>query len=987
MSDKKKKKSRLDQASIDQSIGESIRVYALAKYLHRSSKDIVTSLQEHGIAKRAQSNLSRQEALQVIEWLGDATGETAGDGAEAEEKLRHRIEKNVENEIHQIEQKVEKDLNEKIDDAQEKKKLRHQVEKNVENEVHQIEQKVEQELEQRLSNDSGTGDSSSPHKADEADLAALSAAVPLFLAPQLPEPELEDYAEEDDLAASADNADSADSAGNADNASNVGKAARKESADTSPKTPQDSQDAEQITEPVSIHGSTRLEAQRRRRAEMREEARKKRHVVSQAEFLARRESVVRTMIVRERERTDHPGSVTQVCVLEDGMMVEHFVTSEAQASMIGNIYLGRVQNVLPSMEAAFIDIGKGRNGVLYAGEVNWRQAGLGGKSRKIEHALKSGDQVLVQVTKDPVGQKGARLTTQISLAGRYLVYVPEGRSAGISRKLPAPERKRLKDILRRVVPKNGGTIIRTAAEGVSEQAIAADVQRLHNVWEHINELSHKEKESKGAKPVTLYEEPNMLVKVIRDLFNEDFSELIVEGKRVWNIVHAYISSVAPDLSDKLIRFNPKDHGGQNAFEVYRVDEQLEKALSRKVWLPSGGTLIIDRTEAMTVIDVNTGKFTGSGGNLEETVTRNNLEAAEEIVRQMRLRDLGGMIVIDFIDMVLPENQDLVLRRLKETLGRDRTRHQISEVTSLGLVQVTRKRLGTGLLETFATECQHCEGRGVIVHADPVEYYDESAFDKPQEQDQESTPDADSVAPSEKPAKAKAKRSIEELAAAVIKNMDTDSDEDSVEQDVIADNSRSNTTADTSVLDIVDSALARAHEEDPDEPSAQNYLPADDYAFDRKQRQHGTQSRRRVVRANSAAAQEKRTDEQHEAATHEAVRGGTQAEETKTVGSSRAAVKRRRAVRKNTHAVQAEVIEIEQTSTTHPEQQTKQTKQSVRESAKRHRRRVVRKNKHMDEGDTRVGNATRDVVEVYEKQKTSHTSGRGRGRRRVTRKHN
>ncbi|SDR78765.1 ribonuclease E [Corynebacterium timonense] len=475
-----------------------------------------------------------------------------------------------------------------------------------------------------------------------------------------------------------------------------------------------------IDEPRGIKGSARLEAQRRRRSERREEGRKRSRIVSQAEFLARRESVTRTMVVRERDRHDGHGRITQVGVLEDGLLVEHFVTSEQHASLIGNIYLGRVQNVLPSMEAAFIDIGQGRNGVLYAGEVDWKAAGLGGRSRRIEQALKSGDQVVVQVTKDPVGHKGARLSTQISLAGRYLVYVPGGRSAGISRKLPAPERKRLKEILGRVVPGKGGAIIRTAAENVPEDAIAADVNRLHAQWEAIQEKAEQEKSSKGAKPVTLYEEPNLLVKVIRDLFNDDFTELVVDGKRPWNVVHAYVSNVAADLEDRLVKYDRSEHGGADAFETYRIDEQIQKALSRTVWLPSGGTLVIDKTEAMTVIDVNTGKFTGSGGSLEETVTRNNLEAAEEIVRQMRLRDLGGMIIVDFIDMILPENQELVLRRLKEALGRDRTRHQVSEVTSLGLVQMTRKRLGTGLLETFSTPCETCGGRGILLSEDPVD---------------------------------------------------------------------------------------------------------------------------------------------------------------------------------------------------------------------------------------------------------------------------
>ncbi|MFO6504590.1 translation initiation factor IF-2 N-terminal domain-containing protein [Corynebacterium freneyi] len=478
-----------------------------------------------------------------------------------------------------------------------------------------------------------------------------------------------------------------------------------------------------VDEPVAIKGSTRLEAQRRRRADRRAESRK-RHVISEAEFLARRESVERTMVVRERRRHDGDGMVTQVGVLEDDLLVEHFVTSDTQTSIIGDIYLGRVQNVLPSMEAAFIDIGTDRNGVLYSADVNWRSFGASGRSRRIEHALKAGDQVLVQVTKDPVGHKGARLSMQISLAGRFLVYVPGGHSAGISRKLPEPERKRLKEILKEVTPQGSGTIIRTAAEGVTKEAIAADVNRLEGLWRDIDKRTAEAKSRKGAKPLTMYEEPDMLIKVVRDLFNEDFSRLVVEGDKAWGVVRSYVDEVAPDLSDRLQRYHAEQHGGEDVFAHHRIDEQLAKALDRKVWLPSGGTLIIERTEAMTVIDVNTGKFTGAGGNLEETVTRNNLEAAEEIVRQMRLRDLGGMIVVDFIDMVLPENQDLVLRRLKEALGRDRTRHEVSEVTSLGLVQMTRKRLGTGLLETFSTTCEACNGRGLIIHVDPVDHEQE-----------------------------------------------------------------------------------------------------------------------------------------------------------------------------------------------------------------------------------------------------------------------
>jgi ribonuclease E len=450
-------------------------------------------------------------------------------------------------------------------------------------------------------------------------------------------------------------------------------------------------------------------------------------VLSEAEFLARREAVQRVMVVRDKVRTEppHQGSrYTQIAVLEDGIVVEHFVTSAASASLVGNIYLGIVQNVLPSMEAAFVDIGRGRNGVLYAGEVNWEAAGLGGSNRKIEQALKPGDYIVVQVSKDPVGHKGARLTTQVSLAGRYLVYVPGASSTGISRKLPDTERQRLKEILREVVPADAGVIIRTASEGVKEDDIRADVNRLQERWNQIEATAVETKQKAAGAAVALYEEPDVLVKVIRDLFNEDFAELIVSGDDAWATINDYVKSVAPELVAKLTKYGPAElSGGQTApdvFAVHRIDEQLIKAMDRKVWLPSGGTLVIDRTEAMTVIDVNTGKFTGSGGNLEQTVTKNNLEAAEEIVRQLRLRDIGGIVVIDFIDMVLESNRDLVLRRLTEALARDRTRHQVSEVTSLGLVQLTRKRLGTGLVEAFSTLCPQCAGRGILLHADPVD---------------------------------------------------------------------------------------------------------------------------------------------------------------------------------------------------------------------------------------------------------------------------
>lgn len=485
--------------------------------------------------------------------------------------------------------------------------------------------------------------------------------------------------------------------------------------------PAERDEADIVDEPVRLKGSTRLESRRKWRQENRREPR---HIVSRGEFLARRESVERKMVVRDSERTDKEGLTTQVGVVEDGMLVEHFVTSETQSSIVGNIYLGTVQNVLGSMEAAFIDIGTGRNAVLYAGEMNWHSPHLHTKARRIEQALKAGDQIMVQVIKDPVGHKGARLTGRISFAGRYLVYFPGGTTAGISRKLPEGERKRLKDILTRVVPGEGGAIIRTAAENVEEERIGEDVERLHRIWEGVEKDESKARNRKGAKPITLYEEPNMLVKVVRDIFNEDFTELIVDGEKSWATVRDYVGRMAPDLKDRVIKWHAQQNGGQDVFAAMSLDEQLSKALSRKVWLPSGGHLVFDHTEAMTVIDVNTGSFIGAGGNLEETVTQNNLEAAEEIVRQMRLRDLGGMIVVDFIDMVLEENQDLVLRRLTEFLGRDRTRHKVSEVTSLGLVQMTRKRLGIGLLDTFSTVCEHCGGRGVIVHADPVEDHGE-----------------------------------------------------------------------------------------------------------------------------------------------------------------------------------------------------------------------------------------------------------------------
>lgn len=460
---------------------------------------------------------------------------------------------------------------------------------------------------------------------------------------------------------------------------------------------------ELITEPQRIKGSTRLEAKKQRRRDGREAGRR-RAVVTEAEFLARREAVDRVMIVRSKN-----GRI-QIAVLEDNVLVEHYVARNQDASLIGNVYLGRVQNVLPSMEAAFVDIGRGRNAVLYSGEVDWDAVETGNQPRRIELALKSGDKVLVQVTKDPVGHKGARLTSQISLPGRYLVYVPGGAMNGISRKLPDTERARLKKILKEVLPESSGVIVRTAAEGATEDQLTRDVQRLTTQWEHIS----KQVQSIQA-PALLHSEPDLLVKIVRDVFNEDFSKMLIQGEDALHTITKYVESVAPDLLERVEAYE----GENDPFDQFRVTEQIEKALDRKVWLPSGGSLVIDRTEAMTVVDVNTGKFVGSGGNLEETVTKNNLEAAEEIVRQLRLRDIGGIIVVDFIDMVLESNRDLVLRRLVECLSRDRTKHQVAEVTSLGLVQMTRKKLGLGLLETFSEPCEVCAGRGLIVHHDPV----------------------------------------------------------------------------------------------------------------------------------------------------------------------------------------------------------------------------------------------------------------------------
>ncbi len=542
-------------------------------------------------------------------------------------------------------------------------------------------------------------------------LRSVSALAPLFQAPDLP-PMPERSASESD-----------------EESTTIRRRARRRSGEegdadanqpnTVVKVRQPRQQPAPSNEPQRVKGSTRLEAKKQRRRDGRDAGRR-RPVITEAEFLARRESVDRSMVVRSKDDR------IQIGVLEDSVLVEHYVAKAQEASLIGNVYLGRVQNVLPSMEAAFVDIGRGRNAVLYSGEVDWDAAAensADGKqqARRIELALKPGDKVLVQVTKDPVGHKGARLTSQVSLPGRYLVYVPNGSMNGISRKLPDTERSRLKKILKEVLPDNVGVIVRTAAEGATEEQLTLDVNRLTAQWSEISSIVEN-----SPAPALLHSEPDLLVKIVRDVFNEDFQKLVVSGDDAMATIQAYLSAVAPDLADRVERYD----GTTDAFDEYRISEQIEKALDRKVWLPSGGSLVIDRTEAMTVVDVNTGKFVGSGGNLEETVTKNNVEAAEEIVRQLRLRDIGGIIVVDFIDMVLESNRDLVLRRLVECLSRDRTKHQVAEVTSLGLVQMTRKKLGLGLLESFSESCEACAGRGVVIHHDPVTKHRQSPQPEP-----------------------------------------------------------------------------------------------------------------------------------------------------------------------------------------------------------------------------------------------------------------
>ncbi len=465
-----------------------------------------------------------------------------------------------------------------------------------------------------------------------------------------------------------------------------------------------------IDEIADVEGSTRLEAKKQRRRDNRRERSRQNQLLEQ-DFLARRENVDRLMVVRQRDRH------TQISVLEDNVLVEHYVSDIQEVATVGNIYLGRVQNVLPSMEAAFVDIGQARNGVLYAGEVNWDSTRLDGQPRRIELAFRSGDPVLVQVTKDPIGHKGARLTSQVTLAGRFLVLVPSGGMTGVSRKLSSRERSRLKSIVSKIAPKDMGVIIRTAAEGASEEAITKDLEMLLHQWEQIQ--AKREEFKHGKRPKLLQGEPDMAIRVVRDIFNDDFRKMIVEGDGVYTRIEEYLETMAPDLREKLEKWDPAEHEAKDVFDKWQIDSQLRKGMERQVYLPSGGSIVIDRTEAMTTIDVNTGRFIGKGKSLEETVTRCNLEASEEIARQLRLRDIGGMIMIDYVDMVMPSNRDLVLRRLLECLARDRTKHQVAEVTSLGLVQMTRKRIGQGLVEAFSEECPACKGRGFIVHDEPT----------------------------------------------------------------------------------------------------------------------------------------------------------------------------------------------------------------------------------------------------------------------------
>ena len=418
----------------------------------------------------------------------------------------------------------------------------------------------------------------------------------------------------------------------------------------------------------------------------------------QPEIIAPPPTERKQMLVR---RTPHQ---TQIVVLEGAVLVEHYVARSDKQSLAGNIYLGKVRNVLPGMEAAFIDFGEAKNGVLYAGDV---QSDNGRRNQRIEKILKVGDEVLVQVVKDAMGHKGARLTNEINLSGRYVVLDPNAQKPGISRRLPDRERDRLRRIAEDLRPDGFGVIVRTAAEGASREEIGADIDRLMKTWTEVSASVPN-----GGAPRLIYEEPPLVIRVIREHFTRDFKRLLIGDTAVHDMVVAYLKDTDPDLVERVQRYSDT----LPLFERFHVEDQLRKALDRKVWLPSGGHIVIDRTEALMVVDVNTGRFVGHS-NLEETVLQNNLEAAEEIAHQLRLRDIGGIIVIDFIDMEIAKNREAVLLRLREQLAKDKTRTQVFDVSNLGLVEMTRKNVSEGLLETFSHVCPECSGRGVVLYED------------------------------------------------------------------------------------------------------------------------------------------------------------------------------------------------------------------------------------------------------------------------------
>lgn len=449
------------------------------------------------------------------------------------------------------------------------------------------------------------------------------------------------------------------------------------------------------------------------------------HVDTEAELIARRKG---------KERDGRPlgrylmcvhvrNDLTQVALLEGRSLTEHYVSRPADdATQIhGNIYLGKVQNVLPGMEAAFVDIATPKNAVLYRGDVQFDKEDVveQGPEPRIEHVLKRGQLILCQVTKNPIGEKGARLTQEVSLPGRFVVLIPDSKTYGISKRLPENERRRLRNVLDRIKPEEHGLIVRTAAENATEHELATDMKQLVERWDRI-----KQQATKASSPTLLYREPSLAVRVIREEFSSDYRGIVIDDRELYEEVRDYIGAFNPEFVDR-VEFWDEKREGLPLFEQHRVVEQLRKALDPKVWLPSGGSLVIEHTEALTVVDVNTGKNVGKT-NLEETVLGNNLEAAEEIARQLRLRDIGGIIVIDFIDMEVKENRRKVVEAFRRALARDKTRTQVFDISELGLVQMTRKRIGEGLLTAFADTCQACHGRGVIVDTDLLE--DEAAVE-------------------------------------------------------------------------------------------------------------------------------------------------------------------------------------------------------------------------------------------------------------------